>query len=215
MTKSWALVVLVLLLSGCATGLKRDGRCLASLTGDVLAERQELDVLETDWRAALRRRDEQHLRVAVHPTRPVLRATEPVSRDGDLRPALFFGPPGEAESALHLEREAYQRLAEARSRHRATLQWYERLYDRLRTRQEEQEILSQARVVLLTGPGLLLYPVIHWNVHSVFWDGRDPDAETDEITRFCRQRLETEEAAREPEPPPARTMASRPTGKAE
>jgi len=92
------------------------------------------------------------------------------------------------------------------------MQWYERLYDRVRTRQEEQEILSQARVVLLTGPGLLLYPVLHWNVHSVFWDGQDPDADTDEITRFCRQRLETEEAEREPTSDPLPPLASGPTG---
>lgn len=211
MTKRWTLVILVLLLSGCATGLKREGQCLASLTGDVLVERQEIDVLETDWRTALRLRDEPHLRAVVHPNRLSGIPLGTSSRGPDLQPALLLGPSGkEPEPALHLERAAYQRLAEARSRHRLTMQWYERLYDRVRARQEEDEILSQARVVLLTGPGLLLYPVIHWNVHSVFWDGQDPDAETDEITRFCRQRVEAEGASREKVPPPAQTLAARP-----
>ncbi|WP_447975346.1 hypothetical protein [Nitrospira sp. Kam-Ns4a] len=183
--KTLALLLLLLLsLAGCATGLKRDGRCLASLTPEFLGAHQELDELEAAWRAAERVLDRSEA------------AKEPGPGAGALRPARgsdsFTDAQTSSEEARRAVQEAYRRLVEAKARHRTTLAWYERVYDRVRTRQEEEEILSQARAVLITGPGLLLYPVIHWNVHHVFWDGQDPDAESDGVTQFCQGRLAAE-----------------------
>lgn len=186
MKKASCLVLLVLLLSGCATGLKREGLCLASLTPDFLAAQQELAVRESDWRAALARIDQ---RLTAPSSVPVQLSVRGV---GSFPAGREFQP--QAQRAV---REAYDRLTGAKARHQATIQWYGRVYDRVRTRQEEEEILSQVRVVLVPGPGLLLYPVIHWNVHSVFWDGQDPDGETDRITQFCTKRLEAERRAEE------------------
>jgi len=89
-------------------------------------------------------------------------------------------------------------LFEARLRHQPTLDWYGRVYDRLQTRLEEEQILSDVQLVLLTGPALLLYPIIRWNFHSVMWDGADPDAESDSITLYCTDRLAKVAALPEP-----------------
>ncbi len=180
-TLAFLLLLLLLSLAGCAAGLKRDGRCLASLTPEFLSARQELDELEAAWRAAERALDRNEA------------AKGPGPGDGTLRPAhgsdSFTGAETPSAEARRAMQEAYRRWVEAKARHRTTLAWYERVYDRVRTRQEEEEILSQARVVLITGPGLLLYPVIYWNVHHVFWDGQDPDAASDGVTQFCEGRL--------------------------
>jgi hypothetical protein len=90
-------------------------------------------------------------------------------------------------------RRAYQRLAEAKARHRPLLGMYDQIYQRVRTRTDEEEILSQVRMVMLAGPAsLVFYPIIRWNLRSVLWDGEDPDAESDPITRFCTDRLVNE-----------------------
>ena len=73
---------------------------------------------------------------------------------------------------------------------------YDKVYQRVRTRTDEEEILSEVRMVLLAGPAsLVLYPIIRWNVRSVLWDGADPDADTDPVTRFCAGRLVKEAMA--------------------
>lgn len=163
--KSFCVIASFLLLAGCATGLKREGQCLASLTPDYVNARAELDSLEASWRAVLRRHSDD-LNV------PAARlAKEPAGRTDDAG-------------------EAYRRLVEAKSRLRPTLVWYDRVYERWRTRLDEEQILSDVRMVLFpSGGGVLFYPVISWNIHSVFWDGADPDAESDPVTRYCTDRL--------------------------
>jgi hypothetical protein len=69
------------------------------------------------------------------------------------------------------------------------LDWYDKVYKRVRTRMDEEEILTEVGAVLITNPGVIFYPVIRWNIHTVFWDGADPDAETDPVTKFCSDRL--------------------------
>jgi len=86
-------------------------------------------------------------------------------------------------------RTAYRRLQEAETKQRPTREWYERLFDRLQLRSEEEEMMSHARLLLFTGPGVLLYPVVHWNLRQVLWDGADPDADTDPVRRYCTDRL--------------------------
>jgi hypothetical protein len=153
-----------LLLLGCASGLKREGQCLADLTPEYVSAQAELDGLEASWRAGLRRRDADLNAPIVRVARESLRSDEPEA--------------------------AYRKLAEARGRLRPTLVWYDRVYERWRTRMDEEQILSDVRMVLIpTVSGMLFYPLISWNVHSVFWDGADPDAESDPITRYCTDRL--------------------------
>ena len=84
---------------------------------------------------------------------------------------------------------ARRRLQDARARLGPTLAWYERLYDRLLLRSEEDEMLAETRLLLFTGPAALFYPVVRWNLHEVLWDGADPDADSDLITRYCAERL--------------------------
>jgi hypothetical protein len=167
-----SLALAAVLLAGCATGLKRDGECLASLTPEYLDAQDELARLEASWREALRRRDAGLNRpTAPFPASPVaLTASAPLTPD---------------ESASR----AYQRLRETRTRYQPMFTWYDRVYQRVQVRLDEERVLSDLRMVLLTGPGVVFYPVIRWNVRSVFWDGVDPDSESDPVTRFCADRL--------------------------
>lgn len=155
------LLLIDILLAGCATALKHEGRCLASLTPDYLKAQEELEHLEASWRASMLRRD-----VALNEP-SVDRRQEGVSDAG----------------------EAYRRLIEAKASYRPMLDWYDKVYKRVRTRMDEEEILTEVGAVLITNPGVIFYPVIRWNIHTVFWDGADPDAETDPVTKFCSDRL--------------------------
>ena len=187
--KVWCLALLVVSFLGCATSLKREGRCLASLTPDFLHATQELASLEAAWRRSLLKGEGSFLR-----SRPWLSA-EPDEPEIPARPFLSDSDPLQSGSrnrhkeAHRATLEAYARLLEARLRHQSTLDWYARVYDRLRTRLEEELILSDVRLVLLTGPGLIFYPIIRWNIHTVMWDGHDPDADSDFITLYCTDRL--------------------------
>ena len=76
-------------------------------------------------------------------------------------------------------------LRHASAQLRWTIDWYDRLYQRVQTRLEEREMLMQTFWALAPGPALLFYPLVQWNVHSVMWDGTDPDAESDPLRQFC------------------------------
>lgn len=155
------LVLIGILLAGCATALKHEGRCLASLTPDYLKAQEELEYLEASWHASMLRRDAALNRLSADP------------RQEDLPDATA----------------AYRRLVEAKASHRPMLDWYDKVYKRVRIRMDEEEILTEVGAVLITNPGVIFYPVIRWNIHTVFWDGADPDAETDPVTKFCSDRL--------------------------
>ena len=196
--KAWCLALLVVSFSGCATSLKREGRCLASLTPDFLHATQELASLESDWRLSLHKSDDlflsSRLWLSVESDEPGIPARSSPS-DSD---PLKAGSTDRYMEARRATLEAYARLLEARLRHQSTVDWYGRVYDRLRTRLEEEQILSDVRLVLLTGPGLIFYPIIRWNLHSVMWDGHDPDADSDSITLYCADRLSNVTALPEP-----------------
>lgn len=156
--KESGLLILAILLGGCATALDHERQCFESVTAEYLTAQEELLHLDAVWRATSRRVD-----TLVDDTARV-----------DIR-------------------AAQQRFQEARTRLRPTLEWYERLYDRLRLRSEEEEMLADIRLLLLTGPAALLYPVVRWNLRAVLWDGADPDAESDPVARYCTDRLAHEE----------------------
>jgi len=196
--RAWWLALVLILLFGCATSLKREGRCLASLTPDFLDATQELASLEAAWRLSLLKGEDSFLSsshwLSIEPDEPGIPA-RPFLSDSD---PLESGSTDGHKQGRRATQEAYARLLEARLRHQSTLDWYGRVYDRLRTRLEEEQILSDVRLVLLTGPALILYPIIRWNIHSVMWDGHDPDADSDSITLYCTDRLSKVAALPEP-----------------
>jgi hypothetical protein len=175
-----SLLLTLVLLSGCATALKREGQCLASLTPDYLHAQEELQRLEQAWRAAM-------IGPQAVSSDPVLRqsARSVESRSGEVV----------ASRASHLALdEARGRLLDARARHRATLDWYEKVYARVRVRLEEEEMLSDTRMVLGIGAALIFHPIVRWNLRSVLWEGLDPDSQADPVTRFCQERLARDQA---------------------
>jgi hypothetical protein len=185
-----------LLSTGCSVALKRESQCLVSLTPEVIRVHEELANLEAYWQQALARRhavfsaplssgtldsasrgQTQAPRRIVAPSRWILQSTESPEQEGARRAAAL----------------AYKELADAKTRHRSMLTMYDQVYQRVRTRTEEEDILSEVRLVLMTGPAsFLFYPIIRWNVRSVLWNGEDPDAATDPVTKFCTDRLRDE-----------------------
>lgn len=76
------------------------------------------------------------------------------------------------------------------TRHHVALEWYPKVYGRLATRLEEAQMLSETRWILAAyPPALIFYPIIRWNIHTVMWDGTDPDAGSDPINLFCASRF--------------------------
>jgi hypothetical protein len=154
-----AFLILLLLSTSCTTGLERDGQCLASLTPDFLEAHTQLTGLQTAWR--------------------VLSSQRGSSRG-----------PGQVPEALdlhgHHRQVAQRELGLARARYQRLVDWYDRVYQRVRTRIEEREMLTEAFWALAPGPGLLFYPIVRWNLHTVIWDGTDPDAESDPIRQYCQ-----------------------------
>jgi hypothetical protein len=167
-----SLIALVLLLCSCASGLKREGQCLATLIPDFLQAQTELAALEASWRHAPYQISVRRERIA---TADVV--TNPLLSNGVLEP--------EAPEADTTVQAAHAKFRAARVRYQPTLEWYDRVYQRVRIRMEEEQLLSEVFWTLVTGPGLVFYPIVQWNVHSVMWDGSDPDAESDPIRRFC------------------------------
>ena len=95
-----------------------------------------------------------------------------------------------AEQDLRTNAQSPAPTLRAWNEYRTLAHWQEKVYQRLITRFEERQILTETFFALLAGgPSILLYPVVHWNVHTVLWDGQDPDAESNEITLYCRERL--------------------------
>ena len=182
--RTWYVVLVVVWLGGCASAMKRDGQCLVSLTPEFVNAHEELASLEASWRAALRRRDVE-LGSLLPPFAP--KPDHPVSPLAPLPPESDLV--ARQEQARRAEGRAYADLMDAKVRHRPTLEWYGKVSERFRTRLDEEQLLSEVRMVLVTGPGLIFYPIVHWNIHAVMWDGTDPDAESDPVTRYCADRL--------------------------
>lgn len=189
-------IVTLLFLTGCATALKRESQCLASMTPEIVQAKEELANLEASWHESLGRRDAVFSRGLAPFATGGVSPSQPRSALVGAVSAVFAVRTSESpqqEEARLGARRAYERLAEAKVRYQPFLGMYDKVYQRVRTRTDEDEILSEVRMVLLAGPAsLVLYPIIRWNVRSVLWDGVDPDADTDPVTRFCAGRLVTE-----------------------
>ncbi|MGH7255015.1 MAG: hypothetical protein ACREI3_04490 [Nitrospirales bacterium] len=179
-----SLALTLLILTGCATALKRDLTCLALLTPASVAAHRELAEAETQWRRALQSSSK---RVQALPTSTV---SDPPAEDSG-RPGVQA--PAEPEdgvpasvSSLPL---ASTRYRAAQARLHPTLETYRLVMERVELRLEEEQILSDVRWILLWSPAIVLYPVIRWNVRSVIWDGVDPDDDADPVNQRCAQRL--------------------------
>jgi hypothetical protein len=175
------LIAFVLFLSSCASGMKREGQCLATLTPEFLHAQTELAALEASWRSA--------------PYQISVRQDQMATAGVVTNPLLSNGvPEAGAPKAETIVQQAQAKYRATRLRYRSTLEWYDRVYQRVRTRIEEEQLLSEVFWTLVTGPGLVFYPIVQWNVHSVMWDGIDPDADSDPIRRFCSD-LESQKGA--------------------
>jgi hypothetical protein len=183
-------LLLITILNGCATALKRDGRCLASLTPDYLQAQEALAKLEDDWHRAVAARDRRLGQAGF---------SDRWTRENDLILGAPAVPQRRSAPAPREEDEAtaaYHRWQAARLRLKPTLDWYHRVYRRVSERIEEDQILTEAGMALMPTPAILFYPIVRWNVRSVLWNGADPDAAGDEVTRFCGDRL-ADEAGRD------------------
>ena len=172
--------------TSCAAALKRDGHCLEILTQDYLDARETLNKLESDWREAVEARD-RRLATGALSERLALDRGFPA----DAAPRRGSVPPS---SSVEVDpaAQAFERWQSARQRLQPTIEWYGRVYQRVSARIEEDQILTEAGLVLLSTPAIVFYPIVRWNVRSALWDGADPDAATDPVTRYCSDRLSRE-----------------------
>lgn len=193
--RTLALIALFVWLAACATALKREGQCLASLTPEVLQAQDEVADLEAAWRAALRRREQEELRdLGISAAPQPERLQTPTPSAASIPDPLNGSGMDSHEETHRAAPGLYQRLVDARTRYQEVRAWYDKVQERFRTRLQEEEILSEVRWTLLTGPALIFYPIIRWNVRSVLWDATDPDAASDPITQYCAGRIASAEA---------------------
>lgn len=189
--RSSCLLVMMLLLAGCTTAIKQDGRCLASLTPEFFNAQEELAVQERTWNSLTSHRNRSDVS-ATH----LLFPSNDDRKSSPVLPEMISQLPRQIDQDTE---EAYRKLKEARLHYQSLFDWYEKVYGRLRMRLEEAQILSETFVILLGGgPAIALYPIVRWNIRSVIWDGADPDAESDPITRYCTERLSQMIASADP-----------------
>lgn len=185
------------LLSGCATALTRESHCLAGLTTEVVQAHEEIADLELVWRESIMRRDvafHAATRSSVGSLAPPTNVTS-ISSGYGLWEASVKNDRGIEEARLAAQR-SHSRLLEAKTQYQPLFAMYDQVYQRVRTRTEEETILSNVRTIMLAGPAsFLFYPIIRWNVRATLWDGLDPDASSDPITNFCANRQPAESVA--------------------
>lgn len=186
-------------LSGCATALTRESQCLEGLATEVVQAHEEIAHLEVIWRESIIRRD-----VAFHAVMPSS-AGAPATATNVISISRWYGLweasvkdiRGVEETRLAAQ-QSHNRLVEAKTRYQPLFAMYDQVYQRVRTRTEEETILSSVRTIMLAGPvSFLFYPLIRWNVRATLWDGLDPDAASDPIANFCVSRQPAKSVASE------------------
>jgi hypothetical protein len=189
--RALVLSVLAGLLLGCMSPTRtRELHCLGTLMVDVSESKQEMELIEKDWRARRQAEADQLSRswyplsesTSVPTDSPIPVSVPLVPGDiGSLSPAKNFGQ----TDAL------YRQLIQARARHHDIQAWYTRVARRVQTRFEEDDMLYSVLGMFVSAPAsLLFYPIVRWNVRSVLWDGADPDADDDPIQQFCLTRID-------------------------
>lgn len=184
--RTLSLTLLSFLLTGCLSAPReREAHCLAAMITDVWETEQQLTAAEEAWhRAQLVPGPPRALSVSAQPIadRSALpEVTSPAGRrHGDLSRLSF---------RTHEEMTIYGSMVAARSRHANASKWLGVVARRVQTRMEEDDMLYPVLGMLVTSTGIILYPLVRWNVRSVLWDGVDPDADDDPVQRFCAARL--------------------------
>ena len=176
------------LLVGCHSALKREGTCLATLIPEEMSALQRENALRDVWREAHNAGYTERLR---HPPVKPWLAQIPIDDDPAAPTTLILAHEANTQQLAleQRERDAYLQWLKARDEHAPLHQWYVRVSKRVDTRIEERRILSDVVTGFFPSSALLLYPLISWNLRTVLWDGADPDSETDPVTQFCRNRL--------------------------
>jgi hypothetical protein len=176
------------LLLGCHSALKREGVCLATLIPEEMSALQREDALRDVWREAHNAGYAERLR---HPRAKPWLAPVPSGDDPAVPATLILAHEANTQQLALEQREqdAYRHWQKTRTQHAPLHQWYVRVSKRVDTRIEERRILSDIVTGLFPSSALLFYPLISWNLRSVLWDGADPDSEGDPVTQFCRNRL--------------------------
>ena len=184
--RTLSLTLLSFLLTGCLSAPReREGYCLAAMITDVGEAEQQLTAAEEAWhRAQLVPGPPRALSVSaqyIADRSAPPEATSPGGRrHGDLSRLSF---------RTQEEMTIYGAMVAARSRHAYASKWLGVLARRVQTRMEEDDMLYPVLGMLVTSTGIILYPLVRWNVRSVLWDGVDPDADDDPVQRFCAARL--------------------------
>ena len=177
-------------LAGCmSTARVQEARCLSATLMDAWEEKNNLDSAEGAWRTAQRARFERS-----QISRESLSLSEWINTvyasSARVTPVSSYGANGLLQSTeVDEEQLLYQRMAEAHARYHEVSTWYGRVAHRVQTRFQEDDMLYPVLGMLATSTGIVLYPLVRWNVRSILWDGVDPDAEDDPVQKFCAARL--------------------------
>lgn len=192
-------IIVACLAAGClSTTREREVHCLSAMMMDTWQAKNDVESAERAWRTAQQarfersraHRDSSVLSVLIDNRYPSSSTVASDSLQGD--------GAGNRPPEIDEERTLYHRVAAAQARHRETVVWYGRVAHRVQTRIEEDDMLYPVLGMLATSTGIVLYPLIRWNVRSVLWEGVDPDADDDPVQVYCAARLGHEN----PGPPP-------------
>lgn len=192
-------IIVACLAAGClSTTREREVHCLSAMMMDTWQAKNDVESAERAWRTAQQarfersraHRDSSVLSVLIDNRYPSSGTVASDSLQGD--------GAGNRPPEIDEERTLYHRVAAAQARHRETVVWYGRVAHRVQTRIEEDDMLYPVLGMLATSTGIVLYPLIRWNVRSVLWEGVDPDADDDPVQVYCAARLGHEN----PGPPP-------------
>jgi hypothetical protein len=183
-------IIAACLVAGCLSATReREVHCLGAMMMDTLQAENEFKSAERAWRTAQEARFE---RSRAHRDSSVLSVSlaNGYPSSGTVASDSLQGEgAGNQLQEVDEERTLYQRVVAAQSRHRETAVWYGRVAHRVQTRIEEDDMLYPVLGMLATSTGIVLYPLIRWNVRSVLWEGIDPDAEDDPVQVYCAARL--------------------------
>ena len=164
---------------------EREAHCLAATMTDLWEAEQQLTAIEESWRRA-------QLVPAQRSTLSVPAQSSADStplRHAAIQAGLRRGDLSHLSFPTEEERTLYGSMVAARFRHADASKWLGVVARRVQTRIEEDDMLYPVLGILVTSAAIILYPLVRWNVRSVLWDGVDPDADDDQVQRFCAARL--------------------------
>ena len=181
-----------------STTREREVHCLGAMMMDTWQAKKDVESAERAWRTAQQARFERSRAHRDSSVLSVLIENRYSSSSTVASDSLQGEGAGNLLPEFDEERTLYHRVAAAQARHRETAVWYGRVAHRVQTRIEEDDMLYPVLGMLATSTGIVLYPLIRWNVRSVLWEGVDPDAEDDPVQVYCTTRLGDENPGSHP-----------------